>query len=318
MRLVAVVGVAVAVLATAASSRPLPTAYASPSWSPDGRELVFLSARGPKGGIVVSRADGTNRRRLARVTIPTQVAWSPAGDRIAYVADDGLSVIGSGGMTQWTVEPAGDPAWSADGRELAFAAGEAGPIQVIGADGTARREVTSGRFDHAPSWSPDGRLLVFARAVRAGGPESIYVVGTDGTGVRPLGLQGSAPVWSPDGRTIAFWRRTPYGFEAAVASADGTSVRSLTRTRPAFSSPLRWSHDGKRLVFSLCPGLGACHVDVADVETGAVSTLATGDEPVWAPNGTRIAFAARRGCRSAGIFVMDADGRDVSRLTPCR
>src|SRR5436190_627537 len=218
MRLFVVAGIAFAVLSTPASSRPLPTAYASPSWSPDGRELVFLSARGPKGGIVVARPDGTNRHRLVRASIPTQVVWSPAGDRIAYVADDGLSVIGSGGMAQWTVSPAGDPAWSADGDKLAFAGGEEGPIQVV--------------------------------------------------------------------------------------SADGASVRSLTRTRPAFSSPLRWSGDSRRLLFSLCPGLGACHVDVADVATGAVRTLATGDEPVWAPDGARVAFAARRRCRSAGIFVM--------------
>ena len=318
MRLFVVAGIAFAVLSTPASSRPLPTAYASPSWSPDGRELVFLSARGPKGGIVVARPDGTNRHRLVRASIPTQVVWSPAGDRIAYVADDGLSVIGSGGMAQWTVSPAGDPAWSADGDKLAFAGGEEGPIQVVSADGSRRSQVTSGAFDHSPSWAPDGRQLVFARATRAGGAESLYVVTADGTGLRALGLRGDAPIWSPDGRSIAFWRRTPYGFEAAVASADGASVRSLTRTRPAFSSPLRWSGDSRRLLFSLCPGLGACHVDVADVATGAVRTLATGDEPVWAPDGARVAFAARRRCRSAGIFVMDAAGRHVNRLTPCR
>ena len=318
MRFATVVGVAFVLLSAGADSRPLPTAYASPSWSPDGRELAFLSANGPRGGIVIERADGTHRRRLARVTVPTQLVWAPSGDRIAYVADDGLVVIGDDGTRLWSLAAGGDPAWSSDGSRLAFTDGETGPIETVNADGTGERRLTNGAYDQSPSWSPDGRLVVFARALSAGGADSLFVVGDDGSGLRALGLAGTSPAWSPDGRKIAFWRRTTYGFVAAVADADGANVRSLTATRPAFSSPLRWSEDGRRLVFSLCPGLGPCHIDVAGVYDGSVRTLATGDEPVWAPGGDRIAFAARRRCRSAGIFVMAVDGTHVKRLTPCR
>ncbi|MDQ2984052.1 MAG: hypothetical protein M3R70_09040 [Actinomycetota bacterium] len=318
MKLPALAGVAFAVFSASAASRPLPTAYSSPSWSPDGRQLVFLSARGPAGEIVVQRPDGTHRKRLARAVVPTEVVWSPASRRIAYVADGRLRVIGADGNGAHKIGVGNHPAWSADGRRLAYSAGETGPILSVDVSGKDRRRLTTGKHDHSPVWSPDGKQVAFVRAATAGGLDHLYVVRADGTDLVPLHLAGTLPAWSPDGRSLAFWLKTQYGFEAAVAGADGTAARSLTRTRPAYSSPLRWSSDGHRLTFSLCPTFGPCHVDVADLRGGSVRTLAVGDEPAWAPDDGRLAFTARRNCRSAGIFVMGADGSRIRRLTACR
>ena len=90
------------------------------------------------------------------------------------------------------------PAWSPDGRRLAFASGapgRAGRIEIMRADGSRRRAVTAGARDATPAWSPDGTRLAFTRETTAG--RQIQVVDADG-GV-PLGLtaegDNAAPSW---------------------------------------------------------------------------------------------------------------------------
>src|SRR5919204_707812 len=181
-----------AVFVHAATPRPpLPLSYGSPSWSPDGRELVFVGARGRAGALVLANLDESETRRLVPARLPFQVAWSPRGDRIAYVTNAGVFVIRSDGSAKQRIGFGGDLAWAPDGSRLAFDQGGIGPIYVVDLDGGGRTWRTKGKYDYAPAWSPDGRLLVFARSRRAGLAESLFVIGSDGNGVRPLGIQGT-------------------------------------------------------------------------------------------------------------------------------
>jgi Tol biopolymer transport system component len=315
--LVAAAAVA-AIFAATGASRPLGYSYASPAWSPDGRELVFGSARGPVGDVLVARADGKRRHRIARAPVVSQVVWSPDGGRIAFVSRDRIVVIGRDGSGRRIVGRGAGVAWSPDSSRLAFDSGWAGPIRIVGADGSGTRAVTSGRYDRAPSWSPDGTHLLFSRAGAAGGTESLFVVGSDGSGARPLGIQGADGSWSPDGHRIAFWRKRDDGVALAVSNVDGSGFVPITRALPAYSGPARWSPGGTNLLFVVCSATGACRVDVGDAGGRDVTILGSGTEPTWAPDGARIAFAARRFCRTSGIFTMSADGKGLARLTPCR
>ena len=100
------------------------------------------------------------------------------------------------------------PAWSPDGRKLAFVSRRDGnsEIYVMNADGSGQENLTrQPASDSHPSWSPDGRKIVFVS--RRDGNSEIYVMNADGSGLRNVTRTPSNdldPAWSPDGRAIAF------------------------------------------------------------------------------------------------------------------
>jgi len=158
-------------------------ASSDPAWSPDGARLVFtrltVTPRGQRQELVVIGADGRGLRRLTDTPRASEraPAWGPAG-LIAYERDGEVwTVRPDGSAARRLLLGAGAPAWSPDGRSLAFAAAD-GRIAVARADGGGRRVVARG--DAAPSWSPDGERLVFAR----GG--ALHSVRLDGSGLRRL------------------------------------------------------------------------------------------------------------------------------------
>jgi TolB protein len=319
VRLAAVTALVLALGAAGAASRPLPASYALPSWSADGTQLFFASARGPAGAVHVVRADGGRTRRLFRTGILSQVAWSPRNDWVAYSSRGRVVLIQPDGGRRRVVGSGVDLAWSPDGAKLAFAGSAlGGPITVVDALGSGRVRVTAGRLDHTPAWSPDGARLAFSRSSTAGGAEYLYLVGADGTRLERLGPQGAAPAWSPDSTQLAFWQRTPEGVVLAVYSFVDGQVRVLTRTLPAFSRAPRWSPDGSRLLVTVCGAFGACRIEVAAADGSDVTRIAIGGDPAWSPDGSLIAFSGRSSCRASGIFVVKADGSRQRRITACR
>lgn len=183
-----------------------------------------------------------------------------------------------------------DPAWSPDGRRLAFVAsgsGGAGDLFVADADGTHRGRITrtDGVDEASPSWSPDGRHLVVERR------GTMVVVRADGGGGRRLGA-GLEPAWSPGGRRIAFTD----GDDLYLVSTKGGRPRQVTSAPGAQTAPA-WAPDGRRLAY-VSDETGALDIYVLDLGSGAVTPLtadpAVDGTPAFSANGKNVVFTSNR------------------------
>jgi TolB protein len=144
------------------------TIEVSPSFSPDGSQVAFVSNRTGGPQIYVMNSDGSNSRRVSFVSSNycTSPDWSPRGDKLAFVcrADSGhqlfvSNVDGSSALQLTSYGSNEDPSFAPDGRYLAFATtfGKSNVfnIAMIRADGSNLRQLTSGRIGELdPDWNP--------------------------------------------------------------------------------------------------------------------------------------------------------------------
>ncbi|MEX2106084.1 MAG: hypothetical protein WD810_04230 [Solirubrobacterales bacterium] len=156
---------------------------------------------------------------LACLAVPAAASAAPSSGAVVFskastagdVAKGGLYAVRDGRLNQLTEDPTdSEPAFSPDGRTIAFARG--GDLFSVRPDGSGERRLTSGPgVDSAPLVSPSGRYVVFERRAAAGAPADLYIVGAMGGGLRALtkGVEDdSRAAFSPDGRAIAFVRNS--------------------------------------------------------------------------------------------------------------
>jgi Tol biopolymer transport system component len=178
---------------------------------------------------------------------------------------------------------------------------------------------------HPGIWASANGQIVF-RSDRTGHPD-VFAVDAGGSNLvnltessDPADLQ---PAWSPDGGRIAFLRRfSPQGrTDLFVMTAAGTGRDRLTSTKVAERDPA-WSPTGVRIAYSarVSPE-GPYRIFVVRADGSGRTRLteqAAGSAdraPVWSPDGTRIAFVSDRAGGFPELYVMNADGTAVSRVT---
>lgn len=204
-----------------------PCSDSAPTFSPDGRWLAF----DVKGSLLmISRADGSRRRVV------------PTPERVDRVYQ---------------------PAWSPDGRQLAFVAVRSEPdrerydIFVANTDGSDARPVTDGARDGAPAWSTKG-LIAFERSETESEKDffapDIHVVDPRTGDERRLTRRGGGanPSWAPDGVRLAF-TRGPYPGAASLRVLNTKTGRSRRIVRRAFDPG--WSPDGRFIAYGCKQGL---------------------------------------------------------------
>jgi Lysyl oxidase/WD40-like Beta Propeller Repeat len=238
----------------------------------------------------------------AAVTFPAVLAYARP-----EASGSGVFVMERSGKVRLIAPEAGAPAWSSDGRRLAYVApGPGGLTDVYVADASGRRRGLLTRTPTAsednPEWAPDGRRLVVER----GG--ALLVVRADGSAERQLAV-GREPAWSPNGRTIAFAEDDLF-----VVDAGGGAPRRLTTLAGPESAPA-WSADGRRIAF-VAAEAGPTDLYVLDVRSRAVLRLtndpASESSPAWTTDGRSITFVGDRSGTGSLWRIPAAGGEAVA------
>jgi Tol biopolymer transport system component len=238
------------------------------------------------GGTVGSAAAHCSRQpaRLGRVSVVVQALLA------AFLVAAHAGAVASDGV----------PAWSPDGRQIAFVRfdGRSSSAYVVRADGRALRRVSKSGVNGRPAWSPDSRTLAIVRSVRGGSAIDLVRVGDRRE--RQLVL-GRDPAWSPDGRRIAFVQN---GERLAVVDVGTRRVRTVPlETSGTWIGGPAWSPDGRRLALNL----GGTNVAVVGNRGGRALVVGGGGAVAWSPDGRLLAAACRYG-QLVGFFDPDRHG----------
>jgi Tol biopolymer transport system component len=177
-----------------------------------------------------------------------------------------------------------------------------GGLEILNADGSSPRALTSNPTDGFPRWSPDGKQVAYL----SGSDGSVNVVAA--TGGSPIRLDSALtwvpPAWSPDSSEVAYTSYEDGPPSIYVAAADGSSIRGLVETGWPTPSTLQWSTDGK-IVYD---ANGHVYSDAADGSGVPVQlTDSSSGNPLLSRDGSRIAYTDLRNGRQE-LWIMNADG----------
>jgi Tol biopolymer transport system component/serine/threonine protein kinase len=232
----------------------------SPTFSPDGERIAFISNRTGDSEVWVARLDGSQQTQLTRLArFAGTPRWSPDGTSIAF------DLLGAGNSDIWVVASAGGtprrlttlpeadnkPAWSPDGGWIYFSSRRSGREEIwkMKPDGSAQAQVTfAGAREGLPS--ADGKTLYYTKAVAG----AIWMVPADGGQERPVeGLEAFANIgrawgvrsdgifflWAEPGRTPGTLRFFDFATRQVATLGEWTDTSPWTGPAVTFSPDTR-------------------------------------------------------------------------------
>jgi len=212
----------------------------TPALSPDASRLLYASQKSGGWRLYEVEVNSGARDAVPRLGgLAISPAWNPKGDGYAVAVNirgnqELIHVSPSGRARQLTKDPSDDvsPAWSPDGRRIAFTSNRGGSPQVYvmnASGGRAKRLSFGGNYNSEPSWSPEGDLIAYT--CRRGAWFKICVVPARGGASRAITdgpWDDEGPSFSPDGRHIAFASNRGGRHDIYMMDPDGGGVERLT------------------------------------------------------------------------------------------
>ncbi len=288
------------------------TGYSIPTTARDLRatahhiaDIIYEALTGQPGAFATRIAYVTSIRGATGQ--PEQVAL-----RIADADGYGPQTIVS------SKEPIMSPAWSPDGRRIAYVSFEnARPSIWVQEVFTGKRErLTSYQgINGAPAWSPDGRYL--AMTLSKDGNPDIFVMDVTRRSLRPLTRHraiDTEPAWSPDGRSLVFTSDRGGGPQIYKVPVNGGKASRVT-FEGGYNARASYSPDG-RLMGMVTRVDGAYRIATLDPRSRDLRVLSTGrldESPSFAPNGSMLIYATRVGGKGV-LAAVSTDGRVQQRL----
>ncbi len=281
----------------------------APVWSTDGKQIAFISERSSSPEIFVMNANGASIQQLTR---DSGLIWLPPLN------------------------------WSPDGKLIAAAGSPSGDenqarLYLVNVDGSGNQLLDDSLIGAYPRWSPDGKWIAW-RAVENGDP-ALFVINAAGGQARKIstsqesdekyGVMNDDFDWSPDGKQIAYLTVGPligegpkfqFPFQARARIQIYNLETSSTQTLLDIDLPnnihfLRWSPDGKMLMFVQEIGMSGCWTIRLLPMTSSDSINATGlcfrpgtASPEWTPDSEWLLLTGSRyqGDQNTSIFALNA------------
>ncbi|OQW94692.1 MAG: Tol-Pal system beta propeller repeat protein TolB [Beggiatoa sp. IS2] len=221
----------------------------SPSWSPDGRSITYVSLEGKHVAVYIQDVNTGKREKVAAWPgLNTAPSWSPDGSRLALsLSKDGnpeiyILNLRNRGLTRLTYDPA---------------------------------------IDTEPSWSPDGQAIVFT-SDRSGGPQ-IYQMSASGGNLRRLTFEGNyntTAKFAPDGHKVVYLRG---GSGYRIANLDIQNGESSIISRTSTDKSPSYAPNGSMIIYSNGGGLASISADGRVQQRLSVDNGEEVREPAWSP-----------------------------------
>ncbi len=295
-----------------------------------------------KGKSLAGYSFRTNRQGLRRVAhqisdiiyekltgrkgaFSTSIAYVTAirkGDSVSYA----LSVADADGHNEQVIleahQPLMSPAWSPDGKRLAYVSFETGRSAIYIQDvGTAKRtRVASFRgINSAPAWSPDGRKLAFTSSKN--GNADIYILDLNSRKVTRVTYSDAIDTeaaWSPDGGSIVFTSDrggSPQIYQISIGPSGPVGKPKRITFEGSYNARASFSPDGSKLVMVHRSGR-RFQIAVLELKSGVlniVSDTRLGESPTFAPNGDMVLYATEVGGRGV-LEAASVETRSHQRL----